>query len=184
MRKFEAPSVLSGLDVPPGCSCLEIGCGQGMGTMLISKHLECGRLVGLDIDPDMIRLARRNLDRPPRWARGIRLDRIELVCGPAQTTGFEDASFDAVVLFDVLHHIVEWRQALVEVARVLKPGGVFSFEEALIRDSALRFNRIFGHTPFEAQELRGALDAAGLEVRTFRLALRGAMVFCRAVRPA
>ena len=44
---------------------------------------------------------------------------------------FPDFTFDAVFDFGVLHHLPNWRAALREVARVLKPNGQFFFEEPL-----------------------------------------------------
>ncbi len=40
-----------------------------------------------------------------------------------------DQSVDAVFMSGILHHIPQWRQAVKVVYRVLKPGGVFLFEE-------------------------------------------------------
>lgn len=43
------------------------------------------------------------------------------------------ASYDAVVNFGAIHHVVRWRQAIGEIARVLKPGGAFYCAEILSR---------------------------------------------------
>ncbi len=58
-RKFEAPRVLSHLNIGEESVCLEIGCGHGAGALLINQYIGCKRLVGVDIDPDMIRAAKR-----------------------------------------------------------------------------------------------------------------------------
>ncbi len=71
-RKSEAPKVLSNLGVGEGSICLEIGCGQGAGALLINQHLKCRSVVCVDIDPDMIEVAKRYIANPPKWARNVR----------------------------------------------------------------------------------------------------------------
>ncbi|MBK7975511.1 MAG: methyltransferase domain-containing protein [Deltaproteobacteria bacterium] len=73
-----------------------------------------------------------SIRRWPRWrvsaspARGS--PRASSVAD-AERLPFEDARFDAAVEFGILHHVPGWRTALVELARVLKPGGHFWFED-------------------------------------------------------
>ena len=54
-----------------------------------------------------------------------------LFVGDAERIDVPDASFDAVVDYGILHHVPDWRRALREIARVLKPGGMFYFEDIL-----------------------------------------------------
>ena len=42
---------------------------------------------------------------------------------------YKNQLFDAVFIFGGLHHIPHWRGALTEISRVLKPSGMFIFEE-------------------------------------------------------
>ena len=184
LRRWEVPRVLDGLELPAGCACLEIGCGAGAGALLIARRFGCGRLACVDIDPAMIRRARRVISRPPRWARGVPTGAIELIEGDAAAMGFADATFDAAFLFGVLHHIADWRGVIEEVARVLVPGGVFAFEEALLGRHVMLANRYFGHTPFGPAELEEAVAAAGLRAEKFEVGFLKRMCYCRAVKPA
>lgn len=175
-RRFEAPRVLGALRMPAGGACLEVGCGHGFGTLLILRHLRPARVVGVDVDPDMLAAARRRLTRPPRWARDLPTERIELVQAGAEALPFRDATFDAVVFFFVLDHVPDRVRAFAEVRRVLKPAGVLTFEEMLIPDHPLLLNRVFGHVSFTRDDLRLALQAAGLEI--LRLDRLGALPVC------
>ena len=56
-------------------------------------------------------------------------DRLTLYVGDAAAINEPDASYDAVFDFAIIHHIPNWKDAVAEVARVLKPGGKFFFEE-------------------------------------------------------
>jgi SAM-dependent methyltransferase len=52
---------------------------------------------------------------------------------------FDDAQFDGVFSFGVLHHILGgWRQAIAETARVLRPGGWFVFTDLVVSPRASR----------------------------------------------
>ena len=100
-----------------GCQAmLDFGCGWGRIIRFFMKDIAATRLVGIDVNPEMIDICRRN----DRWSR------FEVVTesGP---TDFADGSFDLVLSFSVFSHFSEpmhlrW---LEEVHRILKPGGLF-----------------------------------------------------------
>ncbi|MBU2490174.1 MAG: class I SAM-dependent methyltransferase [Proteobacteria bacterium] len=143
-----------------GGRALEVGCGRGVGCRIVLDVFGAGQVTGMDLDPDMVRRA------------GERLagygDRVRLYAGDVTDIPEEDASFDAVFDFGILHHVPDWQKALSEVFRVLKPGGRFYAEEALekfIRFAPIRWtldhpmeNR-FGHRDF----IRG-MEKAGFRV--------------------
>ena len=105
-----------------GMRVMEIGCGRGVGTEIIFERFGAREVHAFDLDPDMVGLARRRLSRFPP-------ERLRLSVGDAASIGAEDASFDAVFDFGIIHHVPAWRRAVSEVARVLRPGGRFFFEE-------------------------------------------------------
>jgi len=178
-RKFEAPWVLSNLNIGSGCVCLEIGCGHGAGALLINQYLDCKRVIGVDIDPDMIERAKRYISRPPRWARDIRTDNIDFICQDAAKLSFPDCYFNAAFLFGVLDHITEWRGVVAEVFRVLRVGGMFSFEEFLLGESSR--NR-WGHVAIGEAELRDALETVGYSIQSFEMMKRLPRCFVRVVK--
>ena len=178
-RKFEAPRVLSNLNLSEESVCIEIGCGHGAGTLLINQYLSCKLIVGVDIDPDMIEAAKRYISRPPRWARNIRTDNIEFICEDATKLPFADCYFDAALLFGVLDHITEWQEAVAEVFRVLKVGGIFSFEEVLLGESSR--NR-YGHVAIGEAKLKDTLERSGFSIESFEMTKRIPRCFVRAVK--
>lgn len=183
LRHIEVPRVLDGPALPAGARVLEIGCGDGYGALLVRRALDGAAVVGLDIDPAMLRAARRRLASPPRSLRRAGGPPVSLVCGDATALAFPDAAFDAVVLFGMLHHVTAWRTAVAEVHRVLRTGGVFAFEEALLSDRPLWLNRWWGHVPFGPDALRRTLTSAGFRVE--RMDTGGWLPMCtvRAVKP-
>ena len=94
---------------------LELGSGAGaMAEALLDRYADI-HLTATDIDPVMRNAASMRLSRFG--------DRAEVTEADATRLPFADRSFDAVVSFIMLHHVVDWEQALAEVARVLRPGG-------------------------------------------------------------
>lgn len=89
---------------------LDIGCGTGFVIDLLADEVE--EIHG--IDPTAAMLSKVDTSR----------GNITLHEGVAEKLPFEDASFDLVTAYSVLHHLADHRPALAEAARVLRPGGV------------------------------------------------------------
>jgi len=118
--------LLDGLALRGDETVLDVGCGHGLLLIGAAKRLPRGRAVGIDLwqtedqagnSPDATRANAR--------AEQV-IDRIELKTGDARRLPFEEATFDAVVSSWALHNIYDRegrRQALLEIVRVLKPGG-------------------------------------------------------------
>jgi ubiquinone/menaquinone biosynthesis C-methylase UbiE len=64
-----------------------------------------------------------------RRQRKRRTNQLRFLVGDAQNLPYVDSSMDAVFNFGIIHHLENWRQSISEVARVLKRGGGFYFEE-------------------------------------------------------
>lgn len=93
---------------------LEIGVGMG------ADHLQWARsaprrLVGIDLTPRAVEFTRARLG-----AAGLPSD---VRVGDAEALPFDDASFDIVYSWGVLHHSPDTAAAIAEVRRVLRPGG-------------------------------------------------------------
>ena len=153
----------------PGGRVLEVGCGAGYGTRLIMKHFGAARVDAVDLDPAMVARARRRL-------RGygdrvlVRQASATDLSAALTPDGGGDAAYDAVFDFAILHHVPDWRAAVAEVARVLKPGGRFYFDEVTAVALATRSYRwLFEHPRddrFTAVELIAELERQDLWVGT------------------
>jgi SAM-dependent methyltransferase len=99
-----------------GCEVLEAMCGSGETTEYLLQRGAC--VTGLDISEKEITHFRERF--PNCTAR----------CGSILSTGLPDSSFDTVVVVGGLHHLhPDACQAVHEIWRILKPGGIFCFCE-------------------------------------------------------
>ncbi len=124
-----------GLRLSPEAVCLEIGCGNGDMARRIVEGLGPARYVATDLDLRQLEAARRHLTADGSRALPPALDLRE---ADMLALPFPEASFDAVLAFQSLHHadahhgaFANVPNALAEVDRVLRPGGAFAYTEFL-----------------------------------------------------
>jgi ubiquinone/menaquinone biosynthesis C-methylase UbiE len=101
---------------------LEIGCGNGNGARVIKRNFSPERIIAIDLDEKMIRIAKkRNRD-----------ESISFIAMDASRLDFPDNYFDAVFDFGIIHHIPNWQDCLQEIYRVLKHNGEVVIEDLSI----------------------------------------------------
>jgi ubiquinone/menaquinone biosynthesis C-methylase UbiE len=159
-RWFEAPRLRALGGTTDGARALEVGCGRGVGTELVLDVFGAARVDAFDLDRDMVARARARLA-----SRG---SRVRIWVGDAEHIDAPDATYDAVFDFAIVHHVPDWRGALSEIARVLRPGGRFYGEEVL-RDFIHHplWRRVLDHPMHDRFDARGfadGLESAGLRV--------------------
>lgn len=113
-NRHRVRAVLEYLDIRDDDRVLDCGCGLGWFLKAIGDLHRC-RLFGVDADATRLAHAARELD-----------GRAMLAVARAGALPFPPGSFDKVVLAEVLEHLDDDRAALLEIRRVLKPGGVLA----------------------------------------------------------
>ena len=162
-RHYEAPR-LRRLSASKADSVLEIGCGQGVGAKIIYDLFSPRKYVGIDLDPRMIRRAKR-------IAGALRS--ATFVEGDVASIDFPSASFDLVIDFGIVHHVPDWRDAVAEIHRVLRIDGEFLFEDLSLetweRGIGKPLRKITDHPyeqMFRKQEFADELTSRGFVVET------------------
>jgi ubiquinone/menaquinone biosynthesis C-methylase UbiE len=102
-----------------GRAALDVGCGEGRFTRTLAGWFET--VAGIDPHPG-------RLGKAVEAAKAAGLA-IDFRSGTAESLPWPDASFDAVIFSNSLHHVADFAGALAEAARVLRPGGLVYVQE-------------------------------------------------------
>ncbi|MGH3076558.1 MAG: class I SAM-dependent methyltransferase [Gaiellaceae bacterium] len=128
-----------------GGDVLDVATGTGL---VAAELLRRGfRVTGLDQSPGMLAVARRRFG-----------DRVPLVEASAEALPFEDGSFDHLTFTYLLRYVDDPGATLVELARVVRPGGVLASLEFGVPGSLAR--------PAWELYVRAVLPLAGTVLRT------------------
>jgi ubiquinone/menaquinone biosynthesis C-methylase UbiE len=141
---IEVPLLLELLRIPTGGRILEVGCGSGAALVELSRRLRPDRLIGADVDASLLKEAAGRL-------QSCALD-CELLHADVHALPLPASSVDVVIDFGTCYHIPDPESALREVARVLRPGGLFVHEtpmSQLIAHPIRSFGRVlpWKHVP-------------------------------------
>jgi len=110
-------------ELRPGMTLLDVGCGPGTITADLAGLVAPGHVTALEVTADALALAAEEAGR-----RG--LTNIDFVVGDAQRLDFPDDSFDVVHAHQVLQHLGDPVQALREMRRVCRPGGIVAARDS------------------------------------------------------
>jgi len=131
--------LLTLLDLSPGLSVLDLGCGPGADLRSMADAVTtAGRVVGVDIEQKMVDAAN---------ARFHDHSHVEIHLADGHALPFEDNTFDRARMDRALQHVADPSTVLSELLRVLKPGGLLRIGEpdwdSLVVDGDLEMNRAF-----------------------------------------
>jgi ubiquinone/menaquinone biosynthesis C-methylase UbiE len=137
--------LLSGIQ---GGTVLDIGCGSGQFIEILVHSLGAYEFItGIDVDETALKEASDKFQG----------DSFSFIKASSQALPFEDGVFDLVSISKTLHHVENDRQTLVEMKRVLRPGGYFLVTE-MIRDGLSRpqeSHLLYHHLRAEIDQLIG-----------------------------
>lgn len=157
---------------------LELGSGSGAMAVELLDRYPSIRLTATDVDPAMRAAC---ADQLARYG-----ERVDIRDADATRLPFDDASFDAVIGFIMLHHVINWERALAEIARVLRPGGMVVGYDLVVSGPSRLLHRLdrSPHRLATADELRHRLDELPFGGVTVAPGLGGLVARFRARRTA
>lgn len=108
-------TILDYLDIEIGDRILDCGCGEGFYTMIISELFDV-QITAFDVDSEL-------LERASNWIENR--EAVRFVKGDIRNgLPFGDNTFDKIICSELLEHLDKDLEALKEIYRVLKPGGI------------------------------------------------------------
>jgi len=118
--------ILNNAGVSAGDRVLDVACGTGV---LLPDYLkrQVGHLTGIDISPEMIRIARKKCDQPE----------VEFICGDVESTEFEEL-FNRVVVYNAFPHFPDPAALIKRLSSLLLPGGTLTVAHGMSREQINR----------------------------------------------
>jgi ubiquinone/menaquinone biosynthesis C-methylase UbiE len=127
-REEDCDTLLEALEIRPGSTVCDMGCGNGFYSLRIAKLVgEHGKVIAVDIQREMLELLK---DR----ARDERISNIDTVLGTVVDPKLPPNSIDLMLLVDVYHEFSHPEQMLAAIRKSLKPDGRLALVEFRAED--------------------------------------------------
>jgi SAM-dependent methyltransferase len=127
-----------------GKDVLEVSCGHGGGASYLARALQPQRYTALDLNPAGIRFCKQR----------HQIAGLVFIQGDAEHLPFPPNTFDAVINVEASHCYPNFARFLVEVARVVRPGGHFLYADFRFGDRMAEWEQALGAAPLRLLSTR------------------------------
>jgi SAM-dependent methyltransferase len=115
-------------ELRPGEIVLDLGSGAGLDSILAARRVgPSGRVIGVDMTPEMVAKARRNIE-------GLGVTNVQFRGGTLENLPVEDAAVDVAISNGVFNLCRDKPRVLSETHRVLRPSGRLQMADILLHD--------------------------------------------------
>lgn len=136
--------VVQNLPLAPDSVVADIGAGSGYYSRRIAQRLPAGKVIAVDLQPEMLALLRDS-------AAAENIANIETVLATEQSLNLPPASIDLALLVDVYHELAQPLEVMREVRAALRPGGKLVLIEFRAEDPAVPIIPVHKMTAKQAQ---------------------------------
>ncbi len=127
-REEDCQLLLGALDVKPGQTICDVGCGNGFYTLQLAKLVgPTGRVLAVDIQNEMLHMLAER-------AKEANITNIEPILGTPSDPKLPPGSIDLVLLVDVYHEFSHPEEMLQAISQALKPQGRIALAEFRMED--------------------------------------------------
>jgi precorrin-6B methylase 2 len=154
VREERPDIVVSGMQLKPGDVVADIGAGTGYFSIRIAKAVPQGRVLAVDIQPEMVALLKANMDR-----QGVA--NIDSILSTNSDPRLPVGAVDKVLMVDAYHEFDQPREMLEGIVRGLKPDGEVIFVEYRGEDESVP---ILPHHKMTVAQLSREMAAVGLRL--------------------
>ena len=146
--------------------------GAGTGTLLLSLARSDGIYLGVDISPEMIKIAKKKASERPEL-------NLQFCCGEIENLPIKNESCSTVLMTMVLHHLVSPKRAIQEASRVLFPGGTLIIHD-LCKHDDISYQEIYNHRwlGFNREDIASWLCKYGFHEYKFLDNLNSSFICC------
>ncbi len=163
MNKDHKPLTLWGLthvNIEPDYVILDVGCGGGKTVDRLAQRTPLGKVFGIDYSAEMVTYSRK-VNKTL-----ITENRVEIVEGSVEKTGFPDNLFDLVTAIETYYFWPSFSDALREIKRVLKPSGKLLIVNEMVKDGVyeIKYAKTIEQTHvclLSLEEIRDVMHAVG-----------------------
>lgn len=156
---YHLPKLFRRMGSGAGRRLLEVGCGIGIDTVSLARRGY--QVTAVDLTESAIEIARKRA-----VVEGLEID---YRTGDGESLDFDEATFDVVYSFGVIHHTPDMEKAVREIHRVLKPGGR-AYVMVYARHSLVNFIHAVFSIPYESP--RNLRDHCPVVIRSTKRDLR------------
>ncbi len=127
-REEDCTTMLKALNIKPGQTVCDMGCGNGFYTLKLAKLVgDKGQVLAVDIQPEMLSLLNER-------AKEAKLANIKPILGTTVDPNLPEGKVDLILCVDVYHEFSNPEEMLAAMRKSLKPGGRVALAEFRAED--------------------------------------------------